>query len=149
MDLRHVREASSESSFDPDSHTQQTSGASLPPVWESKYRAIAELGRGGMATVYLALAQGVGGFSKLVVLKCIRPEIATETEFVTMFMDEARLAACLSHPNIVQTNEVIEQGGVPVIVMEYLGGTHAIRNTPAWSAAEQADRRGDASTYPH
>ncbi len=122
MDLRHVREASSESSFDPDSHTQQTSGASLPPVWESKYRAIAELGRGGMATVYLALAQGVGGFSKLVVLKCIRPEIATETEFVTMFMDEARLAACLSHPNIVQTNEVIEQGGVPVIVMEYLEG---------------------------
>lgn len=89
---------------------------------EMRYRVIAELGRGGMATVYLALSEGPAGFSKLVVLKCIRPELAIDDNFLAMFLDEARLAARLSHPNIVQTNEIIESSGAPVIVMEYLEG---------------------------
>jgi serine/threonine-protein kinase len=87
-----------------------------------KYRPIAELGRGGMATVYLAAASGPGGFTKLVVIKEIKPELAEDPEFLAMFLDEAKLAARLSHPNIVQTFEVQESGNRHAIVMEYLDG---------------------------
>lgn len=97
-------------------------GMVVSTLREMRYRVIAELGRGGMATVYLALSEGPAGFSKLVVLKCIRPELAIDDNFLAMFLDEARLAARLNHPNIVQTNEIIESSGAPVIVMEYLEG---------------------------
>jgi serine/threonine-protein kinase len=87
-----------------------------------KYRPIAELGRGGMAVVYLAASQGPRGFSKLVVVKQLKEEFSSDNEFSAMFVDEARLAARLNHPNIVQTYEVEEQGGRFFIVMEYLEG---------------------------
>ena len=76
-----------------------------------------------MANVYLATATGPGNFAKLIVLKELRPELASDPEFRTMFLDEARLAARLAHPNIVQTFEVVEDAaGAHVIVMEYLDG---------------------------
>jgi serine/threonine-protein kinase len=87
-----------------------------------KYRLIAELGHGGMAEVYLAVSQGPAGFNKLVVVKQIRPQLATDPEFLTMFLDEARLAARLSHGNVVQTNEVGQDGNRYFIAMEYLEG---------------------------
>ena len=87
-----------------------------------RYRRLAELGRGGMATVYLAAARGPQGFTKLVVLKELSPDLAQDAEFRTMFLDEARLAARLNHPNVVQTYEVGEDNGRHVIVMEYLEG---------------------------
>lgn len=87
-----------------------------------KYRLVAELGRGGMAEVFLALVHGVAGFSKLMVIKRLRPHLADEHEFLQMFLDEARLAAKLSHPNIVQTIEVGEENGQFFISMEYLEG---------------------------
>jgi eukaryotic-like serine/threonine-protein kinase len=87
-----------------------------------KYRPIAELGHGGMATVYLAASQGPRGFSKLVVIKELKGDLATDSEFSTMFVDEARLAARLNHSNIVQTYEVEELDGSFFIVMEYLEG---------------------------
>jgi serine/threonine protein kinase len=87
-----------------------------------KYRLIASLGHGGMADVYLAVAQGPVGFNKLQVIKRLRPNLAEEPEFLAMFLDEARLAARLNHPNIVQTNEVGEVGGQYFIAMEYLDG---------------------------
>jgi serine/threonine protein kinase len=86
------------------------------------YRRIAELGRGGMATVHLAAMQGSHGVTKLVVVKELRPELAVNDEFVVMFFDEARLAARLNHPNIVQSYEVGEENGRQFIVMEYLEG---------------------------
>ena len=86
------------------------------------YRRIAELGRGGMATVHLAAMQGSHGVTKLVVVKELRPELAVNDEFVVMFFDEARLAARLNHPNIVQSYEVGEEDGRQFIVMEYLEG---------------------------
>lgn len=86
------------------------------------YRRIAELGRGGMATVHLAAMQGPHGVTKLVVIKELRPELAVNDEFVVMFFDEARLAARLNHPNIVQSYEVGEEDGRQFIVMEYLEG---------------------------
>ena len=89
---------------------------------QGKYRILAQLGEGGSATVYLAVARGPSGFSKLVVLKTLKRSVSDETELQKMFLNEARLAARLNHPNIVQTNEVVEDRGLPIIVMEYLEG---------------------------
>src|SRR5262245_3893237 len=87
-----------------------------------RYQLIAELARGGMAIVYLAVVQGPGGFNKLVVVKELKPELIDEPAFLTMFLDEARLAARLSHPNIVQTNEVGNDGKRYFMAMDYLDG---------------------------
>ncbi len=87
-----------------------------------KFRLIAELGRGGMSEVYLAVVAGPAGFNKLMVLKLIKNELAEDPEFIAMFLEEARLSARLNHPNIVQTNEVGEHNGRYFIAMEYLEG---------------------------
>ena len=87
-----------------------------------KYAVVAELGQGGMSVVHLAAARGLGNVQKLVVLKSIRPELITNEKVRQMFMDEARLATRLTHPNIVQTYEVVMLGGRPVMVMEYMEG---------------------------
>ncbi|RYE83870.1 MAG: serine/threonine protein kinase, partial [Myxococcales bacterium] len=88
-----------------------------------KYHLIAELGHGGMADVYLAAARGPAGFSKLQVIKQLRPALAENQEVLAMFLDEARLAARLNHPNVVQTFEVEQQDeGGCFIAMEYLDG---------------------------
>ena len=87
-----------------------------------KYRLLAELGQGGMAEVFLAVARGPVGFSKLQVIKVLRSHLVEDPDFLTMFLDEARLAAHLNHPNIVQTNEVGDQEGRYFIAMEYLDG---------------------------
>jgi len=87
-----------------------------------KYRVLSELGRGGMANVYLAVTRGPSDVNKLVVLKALLPDLATEPAALTAFLDEARLAAQLNHGNVVQTYEVGTQGDRQVIVMEYLEG---------------------------
>ena len=87
-----------------------------------KYRFIAALGSGGMAVVHLAVVHGPSGFNKLVVLKQIHPEYSEDPEILGMFLDEARLAARLSHPNVVQTNEVGHEGERHFMAMEYLDG---------------------------
>jgi len=87
-----------------------------------KYHLIAELARGGMGNVYLAASQGPGGFSKLLVVKELKPELSDDETYVTMFLEEARLAARLIHPNIVQTNEVGSDGNRHYMVMEFLDG---------------------------
>jgi serine/threonine protein kinase len=87
-----------------------------------KYRIVLPLGQGGTADVYLAVAEGPSGFTKLVVIKVLRKNLASDNEFRMMFLSEARLAARLHHPNVVQTNEVMEVDGAPVLVMEYLDG---------------------------
>jgi serine/threonine protein kinase len=87
-----------------------------------KYRILQKLGEGGAGNVYLAAARGPGGFSKLVVMKTLKREFLDDATVREMFLSEARLAARLNHPNIVQTNEVIQVEDVPSIVMEYLDG---------------------------
>ena len=93
-----------------------------PTTAFGKYQLFASLGRGGMADVFLAVARGQMGFNKLAVIKRLRQALAEEQSFRNMFLDEARLAARLSHPNIVHTYEVGEQNGVYFIAMEYLEG---------------------------
>ena len=87
-----------------------------------RYRLLGEMARGGMGIVYVAAAQGPAGFSKLVALKELRPDLVEDEEFLTMFLEEARMAARLNHPNIVQTNDVDEYQGRHFIAMEYLEG---------------------------
>jgi serine/threonine-protein kinase len=94
-----------------------------------KYRLIAKLARGGMGVLYLAVLRGPGGFHKLVAVKELRPELADDEALVTMFVDEARLAAQLNHPNIVQTMEVGVSAGRHFMAMEYLEGQSLQRLT--------------------
>ena len=93
-----------------------------------KYRYIAMLAEGGMADVYLAVTQSAG-FEKLVVIKQLRGSLAEDPSFVAMFMDEARLAARLNHPNVVQTLEVGTDpaSGLHFIAMEFLEGVAHVR----------------------
>ena len=99
---------------------------SVPPAGTASsrsignHRLVAALGKGGMARVYLALAQKQG-FTKLLVLKVLRAEL-DGGEFLPMFMQEARLAARLNHPNVVQTYEVGQDADRHYIAMEYLEG---------------------------
>lgn len=87
-----------------------------------KYRVLAKLGQGGMARVLLTMSQGMQGFNKLLVVKELREELAHDPDFLSMFLDEARIAARLNHPNIVQTYEVGNDGDRYFIAMEYLEG---------------------------
>lgn len=75
-----------------------------------------------MAHVYLCATSGIGGFRKLIVVKALRSDLASDSEFLDMFLDEARIAGRLNHPNVVQTNEVGTDKGTHFIAMEYLEG---------------------------
>src|SRR5882762_10941620 len=92
-----------------------------------KYQLIADLEQGGMGNVYIAMAQGPGSFSKLVVLKELKPEFARDPDFLAMFFEEARVASRLHHPNIVQTYEVGSEGDRHFLAMEYLSGQSLAR----------------------
>jgi serine/threonine protein kinase len=87
-----------------------------------KYVLLKRLAVGGMAEVYLANLLGAAGFSKLVVIKLVLPNYASDAKFVDMFLDEGRLAARLSHPNIAQTFDLGEADGRYYIAMEYVMG---------------------------
>jgi hypothetical protein len=90
-----------------------------------KYEIIRELATGGMATIYLARVSGTAGFEKLVVLKCILPNLARDRGFVTMFLDEARIAATLRHSNIADVFDVGVEDGTYFFAMEYIHGQNA------------------------
>ena len=87
-----------------------------------RYQPIAQIGRGGMAEVLLAMMDAGCGARRLVVLKRIWPELATDPDFMTMFLDEARLSVRMNHPNVVRTYEVLTHGAEATIAMEYLDG---------------------------
>ncbi len=87
-----------------------------------KYTALERIGAGGMAEIFKCRLSGIGGFGKLVVVKRILPNHLSNPEFVEMFLDEARVAANLSHPNVVHTYEIDQIDGIPLIAMEYVQG---------------------------
>ncbi len=87
-----------------------------------KYLIVGEVALGGMAEVFLAVQRGIEGFTKAMVLKRVLPQYRTDHDFVRMFIDEARLAARLEHPNIVRTYEFGEVAGQYYTTMEYLPG---------------------------
>lgn len=87
-----------------------------------KYRPLLELGRGGMSRVFLCIAESSLGASKLVVVKTLLPEFSSDSEFLSMFLEEARLSARLNHPNVIQIQEISADDGEYFIVMEFLDG---------------------------
>jgi serine/threonine-protein kinase len=99
-----------------------------------RYETLKAIASGGMATVHLGRAVGVGGFERLVAIKVMHPHIAGESEFVDMFLDEARLAARIRHPNVVATIDVQADDGL-FIVMEYVDGPSLRALRRAWRRA--------------
>ncbi|HEU0031360.1 MAG TPA: protein kinase [Kofleriaceae bacterium] len=99
---------------------------SLPATTEArrfgKYTLVAKLATGGMAEIYLARLSGAAGFEKLVCIKKILPHLARNKQFVSMFLDEAKIASRISHPNVCQVFELGELDGTYYIAMEYLQG---------------------------
>ena len=96
--------------------------AGLPSAHLGKYQLIRRLATGGMAELFLARATALHGFEKLVVLKRILPQHAESEDFIRMFLAEARLAATLHHPNIVQVYDIGEEQGAYFFTMEYVQG---------------------------
>jgi serine/threonine protein kinase len=92
------------------------------PRMVGRYAIFDEIASGGMATVYLGRLTGSGGFSRTVAIKRLHPQFAKDPEFVTMFLDEARLAARIRHPNVVPTLDVVAASGELFHVMEYVQG---------------------------
>ena len=87
-----------------------------------KYQLLRVLAQGGMAEVFLAKQVGPEGFEKVVVVKRVLPHLSRRPDFVEMFLDEARLNASLSHPNIVQVFDFGLAQGQYFLAMEYLAG---------------------------
>jgi serine/threonine protein kinase len=87
-----------------------------------RYEPLKKLATGGMAEIYLAKQSGLEGFEKVVVLKRILPHLSSDEEFVNMFLDEARIAAKLSHPNVVQIYDLGKADNTYYIAMEYVSG---------------------------
>jgi eukaryotic-like serine/threonine-protein kinase len=87
-----------------------------------RYRLHGELASGGMATVHFGRQVGSGGFSKTVAIKRLHPQFSTMPEFVSMFLAEARLAARIRHPNVVQPLDVLRVDDELFLVMEYVEG---------------------------
>jgi hypothetical protein len=105
------------------------------------YELIGRIASGGMAEVYLARRSGLMGFEKFLVVKRILPHLATDPEFVSMFLDEARIAAALNHPNVVHIYDLGEADGSYFIVMEYLEGQSMS------AVLKRARRRGRAPAW--
>src|SRR3954470_24834500 len=97
------------------------SGHALPRI-VGRYVLYGELASGGMATVHFGRLSGPVGFSRTVAIKRLHPHFAQDPEFVTMFLDEARLCGRIRHPNVVPTLDVVTTQGEIFIVMEYVAG---------------------------
>jgi serine/threonine protein kinase len=98
------------------------------------YQLVKKLATGGMASIYLARQKGFEGFEKLLVVKRILPHLAENDEFIKMFLDEARIAARLNHPNIVQIFNLGALQDSYFIAMEYIHGDDMRR---VWKRSDQ------------
>src|SRR6478736_3787343 len=96
---------------------------SEPPAERiGRYTLMSELAAGGMGTVHLARFQGEAGFSRTVVVKRLHPQFAKDPDFVCMFLDEARLASRVRHPNVVSVHDVVAHRGELLLAMDYVHG---------------------------
>jgi eukaryotic-like serine/threonine-protein kinase len=87
-----------------------------------RYAIGEEIARGGLATVHLGVVLGEAGFSRTVAVKRLLPAFARDPEFVTSFLDEAKLVSRIRHPNVVPTLDLLAQDGELFVVMEYVHG---------------------------
>ncbi len=101
--------------------TREPSLAGLPRQL-GRYTLVRKLATGGMAELFLAIQRSVGGFEKLIVIKRILPSMNQDQAFIEMLLHEARIAATLSHPNIVQVFDLGMVDGAYFIAMEHVQG---------------------------
>src|SRR3954468_11807494 len=92
------------------------------PRTVGRYVLHGELAPGGMATVHFGRPSGPVAFSRTVAIKRLHPQFAKDPEFVTMFLDEARLCGRIRHPNVVPTLDVVATHGELFLVMDYVQG---------------------------
>ncbi len=104
------------------SEDQADRAPSQETYWLGRYRVVDEIGVGGMASVHLALMDGPGEFQKWVAIKRIHPHLVEDDNFIAMFLDEARIAARISHPNVATVFELGKHEDIYWIAMEYLHG---------------------------
>jgi len=99
------------------------SARGLPPGTRmGRYELIHRLAMGGMAELYVARHSGIQGFERTVVVKRVLPNLTEDPEFISMFLDEARIAASLDHPNIAQVTDIDQEDGEYFFAMEYVHG---------------------------
>lgn len=98
-----------------------------PTPFGDKYVLVEHIATGGMAEIYRAQYAGIEGFAKELVVKTLREEFAARTEVVEMFLDEARMAATLTHNNVVHTYDLGEIAGEYFIAMELLKGEELVQ----------------------
>src|SRR5258705_6240770 len=91
---------------------------------QQRYRVIEKLASGGMAEVFRAESAGLEGFKKQVAIKRVLPHLSEKKKFISMFLDEARLSAHLSHSNCVQVFDIGVGDNAYFIVMEYVDGAN-------------------------
>jgi serine/threonine protein kinase len=89
-----------------------------------KYRVLRKLDSGGMAEVFVGESESIEGFKKLVAIKRVLPDLAKNSKFLSMFLDEARLSLGFNHANVVQTFDIGRSDRTYFIVMEYVDGTN-------------------------
>jgi serine/threonine protein kinase len=94
----------------------------VSPVVIGRYVLHARIARGGMATIHIARLTGAEGFSRIVAAKRLHPQYIEDADFVSMFLDEARIASKVHHPNVVPVLDVVSTGSEIVLVQEYIHG---------------------------
>ena len=114
------------------------SSKSSDPLVIGRYELHEAIASGGMATVHMGRMAGPAGFSRPVAIKRLHAHLAKDPEFVAMFLDEARLAARIQHPNVVGTLDVVAMGGELFLVMEYIQGETLARLWRATCGAGQS-----------
>ena len=97
------------------------------PTIIGRYALYDEIASGGMASVHIGRLLGPVGFSRTVAIKRMHANLAKDPEFVSMFLDEARLAARIRHPNVIGTLDVVALAGELFLVMEYVHGESLFR----------------------
>src|SRR6266545_1152051 len=107
---------------------------SLPRIF-GRYLLVERLSRGGMGEIFLA-RHGLSGFEKLVVIKKVLPHLAADREFLTRFIDEAKVAVNLQHANVAQVYEVGRVNDEYFLALEYVSGSD-LRATMALLAARR------------
>jgi serine/threonine-protein kinase len=141
------------------SQTGGGSNAEYAPQRYGKYTLIQRIGAGGMAEVFHAIATGPEGFQRSLVVKRMLPHLCADPAFVRMFIDEAKVSALLSHPNLVQIYEFGRIEDTFFIAMEYVHGktlsainaalTNASRTMPVAASVEIARQVCRGLQYAH
>ena len=108
-----------------------------------KYQILERVAQGGMAEIYKARMEGIGGFNRLFAIKRILPNLSQNKEYIDLLVDEAKVAGLLSHANIVQILDLGEVSGQYYVAMEYVNGRDLGR------VLARCNKRGITLPVPH